>query len=225
MRKKAKNKIRFGTPLFFTVLATFLLLATSFYWYKSFQDKFTPPREYSPVVEFRVSEKNSLMAVTSNLAYYGFVKDEDALKYALKHTKDNTPGGEEAIKIGNGTIDTQAVYKISQSMTAWEIARILLNEGTPSVSNCDHGCPSTNPFTPEILPGGDIAPSLQEQMSIKYSWVKTFDDCIKAIGHDGGQVTSKEASKRTGHPRVCNTPDSRYFVEGKEGWTKETPYP
>jgi len=217
-----KNKARIVVPILFIAL---LLLAGSLFWYKSFQDRFAPPRKDAPMVKFRVDKQNTLMAVTGNLHYYGFVKDEEALKYALLHTKDNKLGKEGAIKVGNNTIDTETAYDISQSMSAWEIARILLNEGTPSIRDCDHGCEEYNPFTPAILPGGDIAPTWKEQMQAKYSWVKNFDDCLKAIGHDGGQVTSEEASKRTGHPRVCNTADGRYFIQGKEGWTDYPPYP
>jgi hypothetical protein len=222
MTIKIKKKIRLIAPFLLVVL---LVAVSGFYWMKSSQDRFAAPRKDAPIVKFRVSKENTLMAVTGNLKYYGFVKDEDALKYALEHTKDNTPGKHGAIKVGNSTIDTETAYDISQTMSAWEIARILLNEGTPSVSDCNHGCPSSNPFNPEILPGGDIAPTWQEQMRAKYSWVKTFDDCVKAIGHDGGQLTSEEASKRTGHPRVCNTADGRYFVQGKEGWSNVQPYP
>ncbi len=219
---KIKNKARIIAPFLFVAL---LLLAGGLYWYKSSQDRFAAPRKDAPMVKFRVDKQNTLMAVTGNLVYYGFVKDEEALKYALEYTKDNTPGKPGAIKVGNNTIDTETVYDISQSMNAWEIARILLNEGTPSVRDCDHGCEEYNPFTPALLPGGDIAPTWQERMRAKYSWVKNYDDCLKAIGHDGGQVTSEEASKRTGHPRVCNTADGRYFIQGKEGWSDYPPYP
>lgn len=217
-----KNKVRIIIPLLLVIL---LLSLGGFYLIKSSQKRFTPPRKDAPMVKFRVDKENTLMAVTGNLYYYGFVKDEEAFKYALEHTKDNTPGKEGAIKVGNNTIDTVTAYDISQSMSAWEIARILLNEGMPSVSDCDHGCPSSNPFTPEILPGGDIAPTWQEQMQVKYAWVKTYDDCVKAIGHDGGQITSEENFKQTGHPRVCNTADGRYFVKGQGGWSNTPPYP
>ena len=222
MTIKMKNKVRIIVPVLLVVLLSAL---GAFYWFKLSQDRFAAPRKDAPTVQFRVAKENTLMAVTGNLHYYGFVKDEEALKYALQHTKDNTPGKEGAIKIGNNTIDTETAYTISQAMSAWEITRILLNEGTPSVSDCDHGCPSSNPFTPEILPGGDIAPTWQERMRAKYSWVKTFDDCVAAIGHDGGQVTSEENFKQTGHPRVCNTTDGRYFVQGKEGWSDTPLYP
>lgn len=158
------------------------------------------------------------MAVTGNLAYYGLVKNEEALKYALVHTKQKITPEKDALKIGNNAINTQSVYEISQSMTAWQIADILLNKGIP----CNDRCESYL-FFPELLPGGDIAPTLQERA--KYSWVKTFEDCVKAIGHDGGQVTSEEASRRSGHPRVCKTADGRYFIQGKEGFSDYPPYP
>jgi hypothetical protein len=102
-------------------------------------------------------------------------------------------------------------------MNAWQLASVLLNDGVHQ--DCDHGCPDSA-FEPELVPGGDLAPTLKE----KYSWVKTYDDCIKAIGHDGGQVTSEQAFQRTGH-RICNTADGRYFVQGKEGYTDYPPYP
>lgn len=214
MRKRASLII---IPL----LVTALLLAGGNYLYKSRQSKFDAPRKDAPTVQFRVSKENTLIAVTGNLHYYGFVKDEDVLKYALEQTKDSTPGKGGVIKVGNNTIDTEAVYAISQTMSAWEIARILLNEGTPSVSDCDHGCPSTNPFNPELLPGGDVAPTLQERMRAKYNWVKTYEDCVKSIGHDGGQLTSEENFIQTGRPRKCIAPDGRVFTQGQEGWTED----
>jgi len=221
MTIKMKNKARIVALFLVIVLLLFL---GGLYWYKSFQDKFAAPRKEASVVKFRVDKQNTLIAVTGNLHYYGFIKDEEALKYALEHTKDNTPGKSRAIKVGNNTIDTKTAYDISQSMSAWEIARILLNEGTPSVSDCSHGCPSSNPFNPEILPGGDIAPTWQEQMRAKYSWVKTFEDCVASIGHDGGQVSSEETARRIDRLRICNTADGRYFREGQEGWS-DTPLP
>lgn len=196
----------------------------SYYWFKSWQDKFTAPRQEGPTLEFRVTSSNTLMAVTGNLAYFGVVKDEGALLYALKHSKDNKPGNKGAIKVGNNDIDVDTSYTITQTMDAWEIARILLNEGVPIVAR-GHGPKPTSGFTPELLPGGDIAPTLEEQIRAKYAWVETFEDCVKSISQGGGQVTSEEASKRTGHPRVCNTGDGRYFEEGQEGWSDYPPYP
>ena len=214
---KMKNKACIIAPFLLVVL---LLLAGGLYWYKSFQDKFAAPRKDAPIVQFKVSKENTLMAVTGNLAYYGLVKDGEALKYALLHTKDATPGNENSLRIGQNTIDAESIYEISPSMSAWQIADILLNKG----KYCGNRCESFV-FKPELLPGGDIAPTWEEQMKTKYSWVKNYDDCLKAIGHDGGQVTSEEASKRTGHPRVCNTADGRYFVQGQEGWSDYPPYP
>jgi hypothetical protein len=132
------------------------------------------------------------------------------------HSKDTNPGRENALKVGDNTIDREARYTISQSMTAWQIAEILLNQGV--YSSCEHGCPDSN-FNPELLPGGDLAPTLKE----KYSWVKTYDDCVKSIGHDGGQLTSEQNHIQTGHPRVCSSPDGRYFTQGKEGWSEIPP--
>lgn len=210
-----KNKAKIIAPF---LLVALLLLAGGLYWHKSFQDRFAAPRKDAPMVEFRVSKENTLMAVTGNLAYYGLVKDEEALKYALLHTKDNTPGNEESIKIGNNTTDTEKIYTISQSMSTWEIARILLNEGTPALPGCNgHGCPNTTPFEPELLPGGDIAPSLQEKLRAEYAWVKNYEDCIKAHG----QLSSEQYSQRTGEPRQCINPDGRVFNQGEEGWTNQ----
>ena len=181
-------------------------------------ERFAAPRTDAPMVEFRVSKENTITAVTGNLNYYGFIKEEEALLEALKKTKDNTPGKPGAITIGNNTIDTETSYKISQSMTAWEIADVLLNQGTPSQSDCDQGCPNTTPFTPELLPGGDVAPTLKERMQAKYGWVKTYEDCKKAKGSDGGQLSSEQYYDRTGI-RLCVSPDGREFTQGKEGWS------
>src|SRR3989344_6241711 len=98
------KKIKILAPL---LLLAFLLAIGGFYWSKSSQDKFAAPRKDAPMVKFRVDKQNTLIAVTGNLHYYGFVKDEEALKYALEHTKDNTPGKSRAIKVGNNTIDTK----------------------------------------------------------------------------------------------------------------------
>jgi len=79
-------------------------------------------------VNLRINTKVTLTALVSNLAYYGFIRDEKALFYALEHTKDTTPGT-QSIKVGQeGTIDTNAEYRISENMTAWELADTLLNK-------------------------------------------------------------------------------------------------
>ena len=79
-------------------------------------------------VDLRISTNVTLEGLVGNFYYYGFARDEDTIRYALEHTKDTTPS-EKAIKIGkNGTIDTNAEYRISEDMSAWEIADILLNK-------------------------------------------------------------------------------------------------
>jgi cell division protein YceG involved in septum cleavage len=198
----------------YQILFLFLLLlaATSFLLCRNWQDKFTAPRKEAPTVQFRIGKDTTLTAVIGNLHYYGFIKDQGAFQYALEHTKDPTPGREGAIKINNNTIDTQTIYKISQTMNAWQLSEVLLNGGT--FSDCSHGCPESI-FDPELLPGGNQAPTLQE----RYEWVKTYEDCVTAIGHDGGQLSSEQYYQRTGI-RKCVSPDSREFTEGKEGWVK-----
>lgn len=79
-------------------------------------------------VNLRLNTNVTLQALVGNLYYYGFVRDEDTLRYALENTKDTTPS-EKAIKVGeNGTIDLNAEYRISEDMSAWELAEILLNK-------------------------------------------------------------------------------------------------
>jgi hypothetical protein len=76
----------------------------------------------------RLDPKVTLDALIGNLFYYGFIRDEKAFRYALEHTKDTTPN-ELSIKVGkNGTIDTNAEYRISENMSAWEMADLLLNK-------------------------------------------------------------------------------------------------
>lgn len=195
--------------LLVSVLVIFGLV--SILWYKNWQSKFEAPRQNSQPIEFTISKDKTLVAVIGDLRYYGFIKDESSFEYALEHSKDNTSGNSNSFKIRNNTIDREARYTISQSMTAWQIADVLLNEG---VSNpCNNGCPESS-FNPELLPGGDLAPTLKE----KYSWVKTYEDCTKAIGHDGGQLSSEQYFQRTGIRR-CVSPDGREFTKGKTGWS------
>lgn len=78
-------------------------------------------------INLRLLYGTKLPALLSNLKYYGFIRDEKALEYALEHTKDTFPGRTDAIKIGNNTIDIYSSYRISEDMTAWEIADQLLN--------------------------------------------------------------------------------------------------
>jgi len=79
-------------------------------------------------VNLRITQNVTLDGLVGNLQYYGFIRDENTFRYALNHTKDTTPN-EKAIKVGkNGTIDINAEYRISEEMSAWEMADILLNK-------------------------------------------------------------------------------------------------
>lgn len=180
------------------------------YWYQ----KFEAPRQDTQPIKFTIRKTTTLEAVVNDLKYYDFIKDEGAFTFALEHTQDNKHGGENFIKVGKGskTIDRDTVYTISQSMSAWKLASVLLNEGTRQ--DCNHGCPESN-FNPELLPGGDLAPTIEQ----KFEWVKTYEDCVKAVGRDGGQLSSEQYYERTGI-RKCVSPDSREFTQGKDGWVK-----
>lgn len=207
MLMKLRNNWRFLILGLFIILAAPLLLYLS----KKSENKFEAPRRNAQTVQFQVGKDASLDGIVNNLSYYGFIKDENAFKEALVKTKDNTEGRDGAITLVNGnTINIQATYNISQGMTAWEIASILLNEGKKE--SCTHGCPP-GLFYPEVLPGGEMAPTLSEQ----YSWVENYEDCIKA----GGQTYSEQYLEKTGEPDHCVSPDGeREFIEGKEGWTR-----
>lgn len=196
-----------------------ILLVVAFVYFRKFQERFEAPRKDTPTIQYTIQKDTTLQAVISDLHYFDFIKDEKAFIFALEHTQDNKHEGEIYLRVGKGskTINKEATYAISQSMSAWQIADILLNQG--EYTPCNHGCPDSN-FNPELLPGGELAPTLKQ----KYEWVKTYDDCIKAIGRDGGQVTSEQAFQRTGH-RICNTADGRYFVQGQQGFTDYPPYP
>jgi len=90
-------------------------------------------------VDLRINTNVTLGALVGNLYYYGFVKDEEAFRYALENTQDSTPN-DASIKVGkNGTIDTNAEYRISENMSAWEIADILLNKPVGHFSYDEYG--------------------------------------------------------------------------------------
>ncbi len=78
-------------------------------------------------INLRINTNVTLDALVGNLAYYGFVRDEKSLRYALEHTKDVTPSDKAIVVDKNRTIDTNAEYRISENMDAWQIADILLN--------------------------------------------------------------------------------------------------
>ncbi len=169
-----------------------------------FKTMFDAPRKFGPKVLYRVPQSATQSAITGDLKYYDFIKDETAFKFALW-----IEGG-----IQGKDIQTSMTYKISQTMSAWQIANVLLNKdhkGEPY--SCDHGCPEGN-FNPALLPGGDLAPTISQ----KYEWVKTYEDCVKSIGHDGGQLSSEQYAQKTGI-RKCVSPDGREFTQGKQGWT------
>lgn len=78
-------------------------------------------------IDLRINTNVTLDGLVGNLYYYGFIRDENAFRYALEHTKDVT-SSDKAIKIGETrTIDTNTEYRISENMTAWELADVLLN--------------------------------------------------------------------------------------------------
>lgn len=194
------------------VIILVLLVFGVIYWKESQSQSelYLPTRpDNQEIYTFRINKDTQLQALVGNLEYYGFVKSKDALLKALKQSKDATQGNEGSIQVGDNTINREAEYKLSQSMDTWEIARVLLNEGTHQ--DCGHGCPPGS-FYPEVLPGGDPAPTLSEQ----YEWVKTYEDCVEAKG----QLSSEQYSEKTGKPRKCVSPDSREFTEGQEGWTE-----
>lgn len=167
----------------------------------SLQSIFAAPKKSSPIIKYRVSQTTTQMAITGDLKYYGFIKHESALKLAL-FLQERFTGKD---------IQRSAVYEISQSMDAWQIANTLLSRGTPI--DCGRGCRDSI-FDPELLPGGDLAPTIKQ----KYEWVTTYEDCAKAIGHDGGQLSSEQYYQRTGI-RICVAPDGRQFTQGKAGWS------
>lgn len=81
-------------------------------------------------VSLRINSNVTLEGLVGNLEYYGFVRDGEAFRYALANTTDTTPN-DQAIKVGgNGSIDTNAEYRISEAMSAWELADELLNKPT-----------------------------------------------------------------------------------------------
>ena len=87
-------------------------------------------QKQSETVDFRPGKGSTLDAIISNLNYYGFIRSEKALRYALENTEDKTQGNPGSLLVGkNGSIDVVASYRISENMTAWELADTLLNKG------------------------------------------------------------------------------------------------
>lgn len=97
----------------------------------NFTEKDFERQKQNDTVDFRLYSGSTLEAVISNLQYYGFIRNEKALLNALENTEDKTQGHDEALKVGkNGSIDIYASYRISENMTAWEMADTLLNKST-----------------------------------------------------------------------------------------------
>jgi len=97
-------------------------------------------QKQSETVDFRPGKGSTLEAIISNLRYYGFIRNEKALMYALENTKDTTQGNPGSLSVGkNGSIDIVASYRISENMTAWEIADILLNKSHYFGPNDEYG--------------------------------------------------------------------------------------
>ncbi|MDD4831201.1 MAG: hypothetical protein PHR31_03690 [Candidatus Pacebacteria bacterium] len=97
----------------------------------NFTEKDFERQKQNDTVDFRLYGGSTLEAVISNLQYYGFIRNEKALMYALENTEDKTQGHDETLKVGkNGSIDIYASYRISENMTAWEMADTLLNKST-----------------------------------------------------------------------------------------------
>ncbi len=97
----------------------------------NFTEKDFERQRKNDTVDFRLYGQSTLDGVVSNLKYYGFIKNEKALMYALENTEDKTPGHDGFLTIGkNGSIDIYTSYRISENMTAWEIADTLLNKGS-----------------------------------------------------------------------------------------------
>jgi len=88
----------------------------------------------------RVTKNATEYGVIQNLFEKGYIKNKFAFKIALLVTKDNTTAGESgSIKIGLNTIDQEAIYTISKSMNAWNMAYVLLNNATSFDGS--HGAP------------------------------------------------------------------------------------
>ena len=97
-------------------------------------------QKQSETVDFRPGKGSTLDAIISNLNYYGFIRSEKALRYALEHTEDKTAGNPDALSVGkNGSIDIVASYRISKNMTAWQLADTLLNKSRYFGPNDEYG--------------------------------------------------------------------------------------
>lgn len=87
-------------------------------------------REVDGKITLRLTQNTTLEGLVSNLEYYGFVRDKNALLYALEHSTDNVLGKQGHLIVGTNSIDTWSSYRISEDMSAWQVADQLLNHPT-----------------------------------------------------------------------------------------------
>src|SRR3989344_5012595 len=52
-------------------------------------------------VMLRLRENTTIDGLVNNLEYYGFVRDKEAIKYALKNSSDSYEGKQDALRVGN----------------------------------------------------------------------------------------------------------------------------
>jgi hypothetical protein len=84
-------------------------------------------------INLRINSDTTLVALIGNLYYYGFIRDKAAFESVLISSKDTTPA-ESFIPVGDGSIETNASFRISEDLSARELADILLNHPTDHFS-------------------------------------------------------------------------------------------
>ncbi|MEP7167448.1 MAG: hypothetical protein ABI758_05715 [Candidatus Woesebacteria bacterium] len=87
----------------------------------------SPSKGNDGKISLRLTQESTLPALLSNLEYYGFIRDQESLQYALIYSVDTVRDRSYSLKVGDNTIDLYASYRISEDMTTWEIADQLLN--------------------------------------------------------------------------------------------------
>lgn len=103
-------------------------------------DTYRSRLEKEDKISFYVTPNSTLEGIISNLHYYGFIRDKKAFRYALEHSRDTKTDGANPIRVGkDSTIDTNAYYEISEEMSAWEMADVLLNKPNFFGSQGDYG--------------------------------------------------------------------------------------
>ncbi len=146
-----KSKIWIASLVALLVIITYFLA----------RPQFEAPQIQANSATLRVTKNATLQGIVENLYSHGFIKNKLAFKTALLLSKDTTPTEKgAAIKIGWNTIGQEAVYTISRSMNAWDLAYVLLNRGR--AFDCNHGCPEgviwegETPFRPVGLLKGKL---------------------------------------------------------------------